>query len=175
MRQSWAYLAAVICIAGFAVYLALQPPAAGPTGLRYLAVPTAMALPTPTPPAAALEGRTWQLDFSASGLSDTVAACEQCSLGSSLSFRDGEFSGNIGAGAGCDSFGGRYYAPNSLIQLFVAPPVSGGCYPDRVQEIHFRLTLAHSYALTGCPSSACELRLMDHEGNAVLVYRLGEG
>ena len=181
MRESRVYVAAIIAVAAFAWYLAMQPAADGPTGPRYV-LPTAtpvLATATPVPTAAPpLDGQTWVLDFEQSGMSDSVAVCPRCSLGSSLSFSNGHVEGNTGAGGGCDIFTGDYFAGTTgvaqhLFSLSILDTPSKPCYPRRVPEIHRRLAFARAYTLSNCPGTDCELMLLDREGST-LLYRLAQ-
>lgn len=139
------------------------------------ALPSATALPTATTsPAPSLAGQ-WLLDFRRSGLSDAIAGCEGCSIGSLLTFRGtGEVFGISGAFAGCDSFTGSYAVAGSLLQISIPPPtINAGCYPRRIQEIHDRLNRVVTFVLADCRSAICdELTLLGREGNRLLVYRL---
>ena len=137
--------------------------------------PTATPVPTATP--LPLDGQTWVLDFEQSGMSDSVAVCPRCSLGSSLSFSNGHVEGNTGAGGGCDIFTTDYFAGTSgqaehLFWLSIPDTSSKPCYPRRVREIHRRLAFARAYTLSKCPGTDCELMLLDRERSTLLVYRL---
>lgn len=178
MRESRVYLAAVIAVLGFALYLGTQSRDV-PAGLRTFGpaatpIPTPIpttAVPTPTP--APLDGQSWSLDFDASGISPTADDCRVlCTVSSSfIHFEGGQI--NVATGR-CDFPRGSYYATGGVpgfiditIDGFDEEPV---CYPSQAREIRFRLEVAFAYTLTGCPAD-CGLRMTDREGGSLLVYR----
>ena len=178
MRESRVYLAAVIAIVGFALYLGTVPRDAPADPRTFGSAPTPIPTPTPTtavatPSPAPLDGQSWSLDFEASGISPTAEDCRvQCTVSSSfLHFEGGQI--NVATGR-CDFPRGSYYATSGVpglidiaIEGFDEEPV---CYPPQAREIRFRLEVAFSYSLTGCPGD-CALRMTDREGGSLLVYR----
>ena len=180
MRESRVYLAAVIAVLGFALYLGTQSRDV-PAGLRTFLPGTTpipastpiAAVPTPIP--APLDGDSWLLDFEASGISPTADDCQVlCTVNSSfLHFEGGHV--NVATGR-CDFPMGSYYATYpgeepGLIDIALAgvdhEPV---CYPSQAREIRSRLEFVYFYALTGCPAD-CVLRMTDRDGGSLLVYR----
>jgi hypothetical protein len=161
MRDSRLYLAAVIAVGAFALLIAVQPSAPDPT-----------ATPTPTPALSTTssrfapgDGRIW--------VGDWDDDCATCLAESSISFRNGELYGAVGAGDGCNAFTGTYQTDGELLTITIASPedqAADGCDPRGTLRIVRRLLSVKAYELTGCETTICKLGLYNQLGVGTLSY-----